>query len=359
MPIRKLAPSFGVLATLLVGGSSGVAHAELRAYFLDVGQADATLLDAPGCTLLIDGGRHDRSDIVPHLYGLGVMGLDLLIGTHPHADHIGQFPKVLAEFPVGEVWMSGWEHLTQTFERSLDAILEAGAGYHEPRAGEVEECGPLLLEIVHPVEPLQNVHDNLALRVVHGEVRFLFTGDAELPHEREMIERGELLGANVLQLGHHGSRTSSSAAFLKSVDPEVAVYSAGADNRYGHPHPEVIHRLLARDVEIYGTPEHGTIQLVSDGHSLRVRTETGVGPLTEVAELADTESGLSPDECVDLNSASSEDLELITHIGPARAEAIIDSRPWGSVGNLTRIQGIGGGRMEDIQDQGLACVGGN
>lgn len=355
MLIRKVALLFGVLTILLLGGTAGVAHGGLRAYFFNVGQGDATLLDAPHCTLLIDGGRHDRSDIVPYLDALGVSGLDLLIGTHPHADHIGQFPKVLEEFPVGEVWMSGWEHDTLTFERSVDAILEAGAGYHEPRAGEVEECGPLLLEIVHPVEPLQDVHDNIALRVVHGAVRFLFTGDAEASHEGEMLERGEVLEADVLQLGHHGSRTSSSVPFLEAVAPEIAIYSAGSDNRYGHPHSEVIERLLARGITVYGTAVHGTVTVLSDGEGVRVETETGAAPVAD-ASWPDEKAPTPDDGCVDLNTGSAEELERIVHIGSARAEAIIGGRPWSSVEALTRIRGIDGGRMDDIREQDLACV---
>jgi competence protein ComEC len=101
-----------------------------------VGQGDSTLLAGPDFTILIDAGRHDRNDVVPHLEQIGISAIDLLVGTYPHADHIGQFPQVLQRFPVTEVWMSGDSHTSLTFERALDAILASGAAYHEPRAHE-------------------------------------------------------------------------------------------------------------------------------------------------------------------------------------------------------------------------------
>jgi competence protein ComEC len=109
----------------------------LIVHFIDVGQGDATLFAGPDFTILVDAGRHDRNDVVPYLQSVGVESIDLLVGTHPHADHIGQFPEVLNAFPVNEVWMSGDSHTTRTFERALDAILASDTGYHEPRAGEV------------------------------------------------------------------------------------------------------------------------------------------------------------------------------------------------------------------------------
>src|SRR5690606_20918292 len=133
--------------------------------YLDVGQGDASLLQAEGCTMLIDTGRHDRQDLLPLLQQAGVTALDVLVLTHPHADHIGQAARVLRTLPVAEVWMSGWEHTTATFERTLDALLDSEAGYWEPRTGDTHRCGPLFIQILNPSEPLTDIHDNLALRV--------------------------------------------------------------------------------------------------------------------------------------------------------------------------------------------------
>lgn len=253
---------------------------ETFVYFFDVGQADATLFMGPGFTVLIDAGDYRRNDVVPHLASVGVIEIDLLIGTHPHADHIGQFPQVLESFPVGEVWLSGDTHTTRTFERAIDAILASDAAYHEPRAGEVFEFGTLTIEVLNPYHLTGDFHEgSISVRMTYGEVSFVFTGDAETHTEQAMIGRDYSLEAQVLQLGHHGSRTSSSLAFLQAVSPEIAIYSAGKDNTYGHPHDEVVQRLATMDIPLYGTDVHGTVTIVTDGVTYSVETEYAVPAL--------------------------------------------------------------------------------
>lgn len=244
--------------------------------YLDVGQGDASLLQTEGCTMLIDAGRHDRQDLLHLLREAGVAALDLLVLTHPHADHIGQAAQVLRTLPVAEVWMSGWEHTTATFERTVDALLESEAGYMEPRAGDTHWCGPLFIEVLNPTEPLTDIHDNLALRVTFGQAAFLWTGDAETRHEEAMLATGMPVRAHVMLLGHHGSSTSSGRRFLETVNPGLAIYSAGRDNDYGHPHREVMERLEALGIPVYGTDEYGTIRVITDGRSLTV--EAGKEP---------------------------------------------------------------------------------
>lgn len=258
-------------ATIPVTGS-------LTVHVIDVGQGDAILFQGPDFAILVDSGRHDRDDVVPYLRSVGVERLDLLVGTHPHADHIGQFPQVLQAMPVTEVWLSGDAHATRTYERALDAILASDAGYHEPRAGEVFRFGSLLIEVLHPERLTGELHDgSISLRLVYGEVAFLLTGDAETNAEMEMLARGHDLRAQVLKLGHHGSRTSTSAPFLAAVAPKVAIYSAGLDNAYGHPHVEVLERLEAAGIPVYGTDQHGTIRVITDGSRYEIALERSDG----------------------------------------------------------------------------------
>lgn len=208
------------------GNSQPQAEGELEVHFIDVGQGDATLFKGPDFTILVDAGRHDRNDVVPYLESQEIETLDLLIGTHPHADHIGQMDRVIEAFEVEEVWMSGDEHTTQTFERVLDAILDSDAGYYEPRAGEDFTIGSSVVEVVSPDSLTGDFHEgSLSFRVVYGDVSFLFTGDAESQTEREMIESDHDLTADIFQLGHHGSSTSNTRDFLHAVDPEIAIYS--------------------------------------------------------------------------------------------------------------------------------------
>ena len=257
---------------------------EARVYFFDVGQADATLLLGPDFTVLIDTGDYRRNDVVPHLESVGVKELDLLIGTHPHADHIGQFPQVLETFPVKEVWLSGDTSTTLTFERAIDAILDSDAAYHKPRAGEVFQFGSLHIEVLNPDRLTGDFHEgSVSVRAVFGDVAFIFTGDAETQTEQAMIDRGHDLEAQVLQLGHHGSHSSSSQALLEAISPEVAIYSAGEDNPYGHPHDEVVNRLADMGIPLYGTDVHGTVVITTNGVTYSVETEYEVPALAETA----------------------------------------------------------------------------
>jgi len=250
------------------------AASKLTVHYIDVGQGDATLLQGPDFTILIDTGRHDRNEVVPYLKSAGIIEIDLLVGTHPHADHVGQMDKVLQNFPVSEVWMSGGKATSRTFEKALDAILVSETNYHEPRAGEKYQVGSLKIEVLHPVELTGDLNDDsLSLSAQYGQIGFIFTGDVESKGEQEMVDRKQNLQAQILQLGHHGSKTSSIPAFLRAVSPEVVIYSAGTGNSYGHPHGEVMERVEKLGAKIYGTATNGTIIVITDGSSYEIITE--------------------------------------------------------------------------------------
>ena len=332
------------LSLLLI--SSGVyAHNTMTVYFLDVDQADASLLMGPDFTILIDAGGLGRNDVVPLLKSIGVEEIDLVIITHPHADHLGQFPYVMKAFPVHEVWMSGYEYTTRAFERALDAVIHSDAGYYEPRTGEIIEIGSLRLEILNPDKLTKVMHEtSISLRAVYGDVAFIFTGDAERVTEEKMVRSGLPLQAQIVKLGHHGSRTSSSITFLDAVDPEIAIISAGVDNPFGHPHPEVVKRVIRMGIKLYGTDVHGTIKVTTDGTTYSVIPEKG---------LENDHHRLGR---VNINTAAVEELQQIIHIGRERAEEIIRLRPFHSLDDLRRVGGIGPSRLKDIKEQGIAYV---
>lgn len=348
-----------------------VVELPMSVHFFDVDQGDSTLLLGEDFTIVIDAGRHDRSEVVDHLRRAGVEAIDLFILTHPHADHIGQCAAVLENFPVGEVWMSGDEHTTLTFERCLDAIIDSDAGYYEPRAGESFVIGGATLEVVHPAQVTGDLNDgSVGVRIVYGDVAFLLTGDAETRAEREMLARGHDLTADVLKLGHHGSRTSSRKEFVKAVDPKVAVYSAGRCNTYGHPHEETLRTLQAAGVTVYGTDVHGTVVVHTDGERFVVAPERGSAVLSctdgDPIRRAGSDGGSEPvnkvadETCaphqVNINTASEDELTRIIHIGPVLAARIVAERPFRSIDELLRVPGIGEKRLADIIAQGVACV---
>lgn len=343
--------------------------ATMKVHFIDVGQADATLIEYSDgddvFTLLIDTGNWNSSDVVSYLQSQNINDIDIIAVTHPHADHIGQLDQVINAFDVTEVWMNGETATSEIFASALAAIESSGADYYEPEAGEVFDIGPLEVTVLHPTSLADSTNNNsIAIHLQYGDVSFLFTGDAEAEAENEILNGGANLKADVLQVGHHGSNTSTTENFLSAVNPEVAIYSAGAENQYGHPHIEVINRLEKIGALVYGTDVHGTVIVETDGKTFTVQTNNQ-GTIKHSSPIEEPE--IEPEEevpatpsgsCVNINTASEADVQSIDHIGPARATDLMELRPYDSVEDLSRIKGIGPARIADIITQGIACTGG-
>ena len=344
--------------------SNDVRVGQLEVHFVDVGQGDSILVRTADAAVLIDGG--DRSSgATAYLQRLGVRRLDIAIATHPHADHIGGLTEVLRSIPVDRVVTNGQEHTTPIYESFLDAIIDAQAEYLEVGRGDRLEIGSIVFEVLHPTSLADSLNNNsLVLRLSYGEVSFLFTGDSEREAEASMIASGQDLSAQVLKVAHHGSNSSSTPSFLQRVQPEVAIYSAGAGNPFGHPHTETLAALAAVGAEVYGIDVHGTVIVVTDGDSCEVtpsrpgepRAPPTAEPLpTPTATPMHTPNACAPGQ-VDINSAPREELARIIHIDDERADELIRLRPFRSVDSLTRITGISAIRLRDIKEQGIACV---
>lgn len=348
----------------------------LEVHFIDAGQADATLFlfedDGSPFSILYDAGDWTRTDVVDYLHNQELDGIDIMIASHPHADHIGQMAIIIDEFDVDEVWMSGEEHSSATYESVIDAVLSSDAVYEEPRTGDEFVIGDTELTILNPDHLTGDLHDSsLSIKLTYGQHSFVLTGDAELSAEERMIDSGIDLQADVLHLGHHGSRTSTSEAFLDAVSPSYAIISAGIDNSYGHPHEEVTDRILSRDIEIFATYEHGTIIMETDGEGLSISTDQSAEITGNQERSSENNSDSSSDsdetnaneamvsDCIDINNANAGELKEIIHIGEARAEELISLRPFDSLESLTQINGISSGRLTDIKEENLACIGGN
>lgn len=325
----------------------------LRTHFINVGQADATLLQMKSAdevmNILIDTGDWNRKDVLAYLEKENIKDIDLIVITHPHADHIGQLDKIIEAVEVGEVWMNGDTSNAQVFSSALAAIEKHAVNYYEPTVGETFELGDMTIDILHPGDLSLGTNDNsIAMRIQYGAISFLYTGDGERSAEDKMVASGQNLQANILHLGHHGSNTSSTGNFLEAVNAEVAIYSAGIDNSYGHPDLEIIERVKARNMTVYGTAESGTLILETDGKSYNIMTEKN-----------DTlPAPLRAKTCININTATHEELQKIKHIGDKLADLIIEARPFQSMDDLTTVKGIGDSRLQDIIEENLACTGG-
>lgn len=246
--------------------------------FFDVGQGDAIFIELPDRNqILIDGG--------PGKTILSKLGrampfwdrsIDLLVLTHPHADHLDGLLEVLGRYRVGMVLESGVSHSIPEYQEWRTVLNEKNIPVVFARAGHIVRAGSgISLRTLAPFDnesgkTKKNMHDaNVVLRMVHGKNSFLFTGDAEKMEEYRMIlEHASELDTDVLKVGHHGSKTSSTEEFLRAVSPRFAVIQVGKKNRYGHPAQEVIDRLITSGAKIFRNDLDGDIRFSSDGNSL-------------------------------------------------------------------------------------------
>ncbi len=267
--------------------SEPVSGKQLAVHFLDVGQGDSTFIQFPnGKTMLIDGGvKGEGSKIVQYMHGLGVTQLDAVVATHPDADHIGGLIPVLNSIKIKQFIDSGKVHTSQTFEQMIQLVTDKNIAYIVPERGDTFEIDPeVKIEVLNADEHAEDNNEaSIVLKITYGAVSFLLTGDAGVEKEHEMMAYGNLQ-ATVLKAGHHGSNTSSSTSFIKNVNPKIAILSYGNDNKYGHPHAEVIDNLRSVNSKIYGTGESGTIVVTTNGTTYAVDKDewTGIGATSSI-----------------------------------------------------------------------------
>lgn len=260
-----------------------LAEGMFRISVLDIGQGDAILLDTPhGQHILVDSGPSSATLGVLNQYLAAPRELRLVVASHNHADHIGGFPAIFAEYPVREVWLSGAITTTNVYINWLKAVKASSATTKLAAAQVHETIDGVELTIIHPPQTvegnqLEDAHDGtVVIKVSYGAVSVLLTGDLATRHEEEILARDRVgVAATILKVAHHGSKYASSEEFLDAVHPAVAVLSAGADNKFGHPHQEVLNKLSKRNTPLYRTDLNGTVQFLTDGARLWVQPERG------------------------------------------------------------------------------------
>ena len=276
------------------------AKGQLTISMLDIGQGDAVLIQTGAKNILIDTGDDkyyedgkkgkENTQLLAELQKLKIDHIDTLVMTHAHADHIGKADKVIAQYGVKELVYNGIPSTSKYFINALKAAKANGTQQVKVKAGDVLDFGNgVSFEIVSPSQSLIDEdtaaikakkkvdvnNESVVGRLTFGNFAMLFTGDAEGPVEKDMAASyGKKLKCQVLKAGHHGSKTSSTAEFLKLVQPESVVMSLGVNNQYGHPHEALLNRLQKQGVKnIYRTDANGTITIVSDGSSYSITTE--------------------------------------------------------------------------------------
>jgi competence protein ComEC len=260
---------------------------------IDVGQGDSILVQFPnGQDMLVDAGEQEAGPrVVQYLRSRGVTRIDILVATHPHADHIGGMLRVLGAFPVGKVWDSGYIHGSRTQEDFLRTIKAKGVRFGKPKAGFTEQVGQATIKVLAPpAEPLSGTdsdanNSSIVLRITYGSVSFLLPGDMQA-EERATVATWPR--STVLKVAHHGSRNGTDVAFAKAVAPEYAVISYGAGNPYGHPHAETITALQSAGAKVLSTAADGTVVFTTDGKSISYATShtaaAAPGPAPQAAE---------------------------------------------------------------------------
>ncbi len=242
----------------------------LFVHFIDVGQADCTLLKYGDTEILIDGGNAaDGMTVTNYLYSLGVEELELVINTHAHEDHVGGLATVARKFAIDEIWASESPSYSSAFNSFSYYAQLQGVSIDYPEVGQTYTVDGLTLTVLGPVAEYDDVNNtSLVILVEFGERRFLFTGDMERDAEQDLLDSGADVHADVLKVGHHGSYTSTSYVFLRAVAPTYGVIHVGAGNDYGHPHESTISRLTDADVAIFRTDLMGSIVIGCDGEEL-------------------------------------------------------------------------------------------
>lgn len=246
----------------------------IKVHYIDVGQGDSTFIELPNKeTMLIDAGERDYGEkVYEYINELGYTDVDYVVGTHPHTDHIGGLSDVISRVEVSCVYMPNATSNTKTFQNLLTLIKNEGINTKLGKAGvTVIEEEDLVVKMLAPTQDFEDLNNtSIVLKITYKDVSFLFTGDAEADSEKEILND---VKCNVVKVGHHGSNTSSTAAFVAACDADYAIISVGKDNDYGHPKAKIVNRWKVSGAKIYRTDESGSIIVSSDGENIEIKCE--------------------------------------------------------------------------------------
>lgn len=254
---------------------------ELTLTMINVGQADSFLLMQNGKVALIDcGTRSTGKDVVSYLKSMKITKIDYLFGTHPHDDHMGGMYDVITNFEIGKIILpevKAGEVTTNWYLKLMQEIKDKKHNLEIVKLGTIYNLGDATMKVIGPISKPQGNLNNYStvLKVSFGKFNIIMTGDAEKTVEAEILKSGENLEADILKVGHHGSDTSSSTAFLDAIKPKYALISAKVGNKYKHPIKETMENLQKRNVTVYRTDECGTVVVTITKDKITFSTKPG------------------------------------------------------------------------------------
>ena len=244
----------------------------LEISYLDVGQADCILIRKNNRNILIDAGNNEDGDkLVNYFKENGIKKFDYVIGTHAHEDHIGGMNKIIDNFKINHFYMPDVVTTTKTFEDVLNSLEKNKVKFETPKIDSTFKVDDLKFTVLSITNNKEDLNDtSIVLKLTYENTSYLFMGDASSNIENNILDKD--IESNVLKVGHHGSGYSSSAKFIKKVNPDYAIISVGKNNSYNHPKNVVIKKLERIGSTIYRTDKQGTIKVISDGNNIKIET---------------------------------------------------------------------------------------
>lgn len=245
----------------------------LEIYYFDVGQADSILIKDNNNNILIDAGNNeDGEKLVNYLKNdLNITKFNMIVGTHPHEDHIGGLDNIIDSFDIDTILMPNATTTSKTFESVLDSIERKKYKITVPKTNEEFNYDNINLKILHTGTNEKDLNNtSIVIKLTYINNKFLFMGDATSKVEKKLLEKD--IESDVLKIGHHGSEYSTTNKFLEKVNPKYAIIQVGKNNPYKHPKQTTLDKLNAKNIKIYRTDIDGTIKLISDGNNIKFKT---------------------------------------------------------------------------------------
>lgn len=247
----------------------------MKVHYIDVEEGDSIFIELPNeKNMLIDAGEAlEGKKVINYIKQLGYSNIDYVVGTHPHADHIGGLAQVINSFSVGKIYMPKAISTSKTYENLLNTISMKGLKIRTAKAGiNIINENNLLIDIIAPNNDSYSDLNNysVVIKITYKNRKFIFMGDAEMISENEILTD---VTADIVKVGHHGSNTSSGQNFVDRVNAKYAIISVGSDNNYNHPNMNIVNRWVNSGAKVYRTDLSGTIIAITDGNALSIETE--------------------------------------------------------------------------------------